>query len=133
MKPRVLVVEDERAIQLALSGLLGRQGYDVDVAGNGDDAIAAVRANAFDLVLTDLVFPPTDGIQVLEEVKRVRPSTLVVVFSGGPTVQTVQAAFRKESIEIGRSWPIWPTVSRVTVGSSAEMKTFCTALDKIVA
>jgi CheY-like chemotaxis protein len=54
MKPRVLVVEDERAIQLALSGLLGRQGYDVDVAGNGEDAIAAVREHAFDLVLTDL-------------------------------------------------------------------------------
>ena len=45
----------------------------------------------------------------------------------------VQAAFRKESVEIGRSWPIWPTVSRVTVGSAAEMKLFCTALDKVIA
>jgi histidinol-phosphate aminotransferase len=45
----------------------------------------------------------------------------------------MQAAFRKESVEIGRSWPIWPTVSRVTVGSSAEMKAFCTALDKVIA
>ena len=43
----------------------------------------------------------------------------------------VQAAFRKESVEIGRSWPIWPTVSRVTVGSTADMKNFCTALDKV--
>lgn len=45
----------------------------------------------------------------------------------------MQAAFRKQSVEIGRSWPIWPTVSRVTVGSSAEMKAFCTALDKVIA
>jgi histidinol-phosphate aminotransferase len=45
----------------------------------------------------------------------------------------VQAAFRKESIEIGRSWPIWPTVSRITVGSAGEMKDFCVALDKIMA
>ena len=45
----------------------------------------------------------------------------------------MQAAFRKESIEIGRSWPIWPTVSRVTVGSLPEMKAFCMALDKVVA
>lgn len=45
----------------------------------------------------------------------------------------MQAAFRKESVEIGRSWPIWPTVSRVTVGSATEMKAFCTALDKIIA
>lgn len=45
----------------------------------------------------------------------------------------MQAAFRKQSVEIGRSWPIWPTVSRVTVGSVAEMKAFCTALDKVMA
>lgn len=43
----------------------------------------------------------------------------------------VQAAFRTQSVEIGRSWPIWPTVSRVTVGSMAEMKAFCMALDKV--
>ena len=45
----------------------------------------------------------------------------------------MQAAFRKQSVEIGRSWPIWPTVSRVTVGSAAEMKMFCTAFDKVMA
>ena len=45
----------------------------------------------------------------------------------------VQAAFRAQSVEIGRSWPIWPTVSRVTVGSAAEMKAFCIALDKVLA
>jgi len=43
----------------------------------------------------------------------------------------MQAAFRTQSVEIGRSWPIWPTVSRVTVGSMDEMKAFCTALDKV--
>jgi len=43
----------------------------------------------------------------------------------------MQAAFRAQSIEIGRSWPIWPTVSRVTVGSMSEMTTFCEALDKV--
>ena len=43
----------------------------------------------------------------------------------------MQAAFRTQSVEIGRSWPIWPTVSRVTVGSMAEMKAFCMALDKV--
>jgi len=43
----------------------------------------------------------------------------------------MQAAFRTQSVEIGRSWPIWPTVSRVTVGSADEMKMFCTAFDKV--
>lgn len=45
----------------------------------------------------------------------------------------MQAAFRKLDVEIGRSWPIWPTVSRVTVGSMEDMKAFCGALDKVIA
>ncbi|WP_267433082.1 pyridoxal phosphate-dependent aminotransferase [Sphingomonas sp. GM_Shp_1] len=45
----------------------------------------------------------------------------------------MQAAFRAQSVEIGRSWPIWPTVSRITIGSMAEMRHFCQALDKIMA
>ena len=45
----------------------------------------------------------------------------------------VQAGFAAYGVEIGRSWPIWPTVSRVTVGSGADMTAFCDALDKVVA
>ena len=43
----------------------------------------------------------------------------------------VQAGFRKQSVEIGRSWPIWPTISRVTVGSMTDMKNYAMALDKV--
>lgn len=45
----------------------------------------------------------------------------------------MQAAFRTQSVEIGRSWPIWPTVSRVTVGSMEDIKAFCMAYDKVAA
>jgi histidinol-phosphate aminotransferase len=45
----------------------------------------------------------------------------------------MQQAFRGQSVEIGRSWPIWPTVSRVTVGSMSDMTAFCDGLDKILA
>jgi histidinol-phosphate aminotransferase len=43
----------------------------------------------------------------------------------------MRTAFRAQSVEIGRSWPIWPTVSRVTVGSMDDMTAFCAALDKV--
>ncbi len=43
----------------------------------------------------------------------------------------MQAALRTQGVEIGRSWPIWPTVSRVTVGSMEDMAAFCAALDKV--
>ncbi len=82
MKPRILVVEDERAIQLALSGLLRRQGYEVDVAGSGDEAVAAVRESAFDLVLTDLALGRgPDGMDVLRAAKKLRPECAVVMIT----------------------------------------------------
>jgi histidinol-phosphate aminotransferase len=43
----------------------------------------------------------------------------------------MKLAFRTQSVEIGRNWPIWPTVSRVTVGSMDDMTAFCAALDKV--
>ena len=66
------------------------------------------------------------------EVKPTEANMFMIDWKTKPA-RDVQAAFRKQSIEIGRSWPIWPTVSRITVGSAAEMKDFCMALDKIMA
>ena len=45
----------------------------------------------------------------------------------------MKAAFASEKIDIGRSWPIWPTRSRITVGSAADMRSFCAAVDRITA
>ncbi len=82
MTPRILVVEDERAIQLALSGLLRRQGYEVEVAGSGDDALAALVDGAFDLVLTDLALGRgPDGMDVLRGAKERRPECAVVMIT----------------------------------------------------
>jgi DNA-binding NtrC family response regulator len=82
VKARILVVEDERAIQLALSGLLGRAGYEVLLAGSGDEALARLVEQSFDLVLTDLALGhgPT-GLDVLREAKRLRPETVVVMIT----------------------------------------------------
>jgi len=79
---RILVVEDERAIQLALSGLLRREGYEVEVAGDGAEAVARLQEQAFDLVLTDLALGsgPT-GMDVLRFAARHRPETVVVMIT----------------------------------------------------
>jgi len=79
---RILVVEDERAIQLALSGLLGRAGYEVSLAGSGDEAIAKLSEQSFDLLLTDLALGHgASGLDVLRESKRLRPETVVVMIT----------------------------------------------------
>jgi DNA-binding NtrC family response regulator len=79
---RILVVEDERAIQLALKGLLGREGYEVEVAGSGEEATAKVRETTFDLVLTDLALGRgASGMDVLRAAKAERPETAVVMIT----------------------------------------------------
>ena len=82
MNASILLVEDEKAIQLALSGLLRRAGYDVEVAGSGDEAIVALRNDAFDLVLTDLALGRgPSGMDVLRTAKELRPETVVVMIT----------------------------------------------------
>jgi DNA-binding NtrC family response regulator len=79
---RVLIVEDEPAIQLALSGLLRRQGYEVEQARTGDEAIEKVRAGAFDLVLTDIALGEgPSGMDVLRASKETRPEAPVVMIT----------------------------------------------------
>ncbi|MEE8474197.1 MAG: sigma-54 dependent transcriptional regulator [Myxococcota bacterium] len=82
MKPRILIVEDERAIQIALTGLLRRDGYEVDVAGTGEEAVAKFEDASFDLVLTDLALGRgLSGMDVLHRVKKVRPECVVVMIT----------------------------------------------------
>jgi histidinol-phosphate aminotransferase len=60
-------------------------------------------------------------------------ANMVMVDWKSKSAAEMQAALRAQSVEIGRSWPVWPTVSRITVGSMDEMEFFCGALDKVIA
>jgi len=81
---RILLVEDEAGIRLALSGLLRREGYEVDVAGSGDEALARLGASdaGFDLVLTDLALGRgASGLDVLRRAVELRPECPVVMIT----------------------------------------------------
>lgn len=69
-KNRILIAEDEEFLALALKDNLETEGYLVDVAANGDEAVAFVRKNRPSLILLDLLMPKKDGFYVLEEVKK---------------------------------------------------------------
>jgi DNA-binding NtrC family response regulator len=81
-KPCVLIVEDEAAIRLALSGLLGREGYRVVEADSGDTALARLSQEAIDLVLTDLALGDgPSGMDVLRKAKELHPDMPVVMIT----------------------------------------------------
>ena len=95
MKARILVVEDERAIQIALSGLLRREGYEVEVASNGEEAVAKLGDAVFDLVLTDLALGRgLSGMEVLRRAKAQRPEILVVMITAHGSEQIAVEAMK---------------------------------------
>ena len=67
---RILVVEDEQAIAEAVSYALRDAGYDVDCADDGDEAIAAVRREPYDLMVLDLLLPGRPGMEICETLRR---------------------------------------------------------------
>ena len=82
MKPRILIVEDEKGIQLALRGLLRRDGYEVELADDGEMAQRKLADTTYDLILTDLSLGrgPT-GMDVLRASKQHRAETAVVMIT----------------------------------------------------
>ncbi|UCE66268.1 MAG: sigma-54-dependent Fis family transcriptional regulator [Candidatus Zixiibacteriota bacterium] len=90
----VLVVEDKSAMQEMLSATLTGEGYEVDIAGNGKDAISRARNKRYDLILTDLKLPGADGLEVLSEVKEIDPETSVIVMTAYGTVENAVEAMK---------------------------------------
>ncbi|HLP16396.1 MAG TPA: response regulator [Bacteroidota bacterium] len=78
----VLVVDDEDALRSVLSTELLSEGYVVETAPDGDDAIAILQQKAFDLVLLDIKMPRVDGFEVLRFIKQRYPNTKVIMLTG---------------------------------------------------
>ncbi len=81
-KSRILVVDDEDALRTVLSGELASEGYDVQTAGDGDDAIQSLQKQNYDLLLLDIKMPRMNGFEVLKFVKEKYPKTKVVMLTG---------------------------------------------------
>jgi len=82
MEPaRILVVDDEEHIRLLFKEELEDEGYAVDVASNGLEAIERVGASAYDVIVLDIKMPGMDGIQTLTEIKKRNKEQAVILCS----------------------------------------------------
>jgi DNA-binding NtrC family response regulator len=81
-KSRLLVVDDEEALRTVLSSELSSEGYDVEAASDGDEAITKVQKSNFDLVLLDIKMPKVDGFEVLKFIKKNSPKVKVIMLTG---------------------------------------------------
>ncbi len=86
---RILVVEDDPPVAAMLERVLGTEGYDVAIAGEGGDAIRRARERPFDLVVLDLMLPGLDGIAVCRRLRAASSIPILVLTARGRTEDRV--------------------------------------------
>src|SRR5215207_10568068 len=92
---RLLVVDDEESLRITTAAILEKEGYVVDTASSGDEAIDLLSKEDYDLVLTDLHMEGGDGLSVLNRIRRHAPLTISVVLTGFASVESAIAALQE--------------------------------------
>jgi len=92
MKETILVVDDEESICQSLKAILSDEGYQVLVAGSGEEAVKIVEEEMPQLVLLDIWLPGMDGLETLKAIKKINPEMLVIIMSGHGTIETAVRA-----------------------------------------
>ncbi len=94
MPETVLVVDDEKNIQLTLSRALSMEGYGAETAGGGQEALEKIASLPVDVVVMDVKMPDLDGLEVLRRAREARPGLPVIIMSGHGSIETVRQAFK---------------------------------------
>ena len=87
-KGRILVVDDDAFFRVLCSDILTGGGFFVRTASTGKEAVALVEAEGFDMVITDLVMPDMNGIEVLGRVKQYNALVDVIVITGHGSIES---------------------------------------------
>jgi DNA-binding NtrC family response regulator len=94
--PKILIIEDEAAIRRVLTKILSEESvtYQVEEAEDGVQALEKIKNNDYDLVLCDIKMPKMDGVELLEEVKKIKPEIPMVMISGHGDMETAIQTMR---------------------------------------
>ncbi|GAB4487327.1 MAG: hypothetical protein OHK006_16240 [Thermodesulfovibrionales bacterium] len=95
-EPRILIVDDEMVVIKSAERVLKSEGFAIESALGGREAILKMEQGRYDLVFTDLKMPEVDGITLIRWIKKSRPDTGIVIITGYPSQETM-----KEAIELG--------------------------------
>jgi DNA-binding NtrC family response regulator len=121
-KRTILVAEDDPNVGESIRLLLKKRGYETLLAPNGKEALSLFRQETVDLVITDLIMPKMDGIELLEEVKQLRPETEVIVISAQGTIEKAVQAMKLGAFDFIEK-PINPRVISLVVERALEKQT----------
>ena len=91
----ILIIDDEKAIRKTLGEILSYEGYKMDEAGDGEEALKKFKEKAYDVVLCDIKMPKMDGIEFLEKAREINPDVPIIMISGHGTIETAVEAVKK--------------------------------------
>ena len=89
----ILICDDEEGIRESLKLILEKE-YDVKFASSGDEAIRKIKEDPVDIVILDIKMPKKDGLETLKELKKINPSSKVIIATGYKSADIAQEAIR---------------------------------------
>jgi DNA-binding NtrC family response regulator len=98
-KLKILIVEDGQSQREMLRDFLVKEGYAVEEADTGEKGVAAVKTGQFDLLLLDYKMPGMNGLEVLEEVKKINPDIDVIMMTAFGTIETAVKAMKSGAVD----------------------------------
>lgn len=97
--PRILVIDDESRIRDACTMVLSDKGFDVAAAPDGEQGLLMIKEKHYDILLVDLMMPVISGFDVLSEVRKHHPDTIVIVITGYATLEHSIEAMKKGAFD----------------------------------
>jgi two-component system nitrogen regulation response regulator NtrX len=97
--PKILIVDDEKAIRRTLKEILEYEKYDIDEAEDGEIGLEKIEKNNYDVVILDIKMPKKDGLEVLTEMQQKGIETPVIVLSGHGNLETAVEAVKKGAFD----------------------------------
>jgi DNA-binding NtrC family response regulator len=91
---RILIVDDEEIVRESLSAWLAKDGYSVGTASDGPTALTMLNRERWSILLVDMKMPGMDGLQVLEQARRLQPEAVAVIMTAYATVDTAVTAIK---------------------------------------
>ena len=88
----ILVIDDDPASCYLVKTILEHAGYQVLLAGGGDEGLRLFRNHAIDVVITDILMPGTDGLAVIRELLTIAPDIKIIALSGGGMILTAETS-----------------------------------------
>lgn len=94
MSNTILLVEDEDTLRESLKRLFLREGYKVDVAGSGEDGLRFASENTYDIIISDIILPGIDGLDMLSQINEDQPGQTFIVTTAYASLDTAVRALR---------------------------------------